>query len=116
MPFKTPIQTYDSGDFRRSSTRLWTLADFDNFAKRKRESAKRKKLRGIGVSCMLEHAGAMPMETASVTFPGDDKLILGCNVQSTGQGHATVFGRLLAAISASTPVRSNTGTATPTWG
>jgi carbon-monoxide dehydrogenase large subunit len=36
------------------------------------------------------------METASVAFPGDGKLILGCNVQSTGQGHATVFGRLLA--------------------
>jgi carbon-monoxide dehydrogenase large subunit len=45
---------------------------------------------------MLEHAGAMPMETASIGFPGGDKLILGCNVQSTGQSHATVFGRLLA--------------------
>ena len=31
-----------------------------------------------------------------MAFPGDDKLILGCNVQSTGQSHATVFGRLLA--------------------
>ena len=70
------------------------LADFDNFNKRRRESAKRKKLRGIGVSCMLEHAGALPMEQASVSFPGGDKLILGCNVQSTGQGHATVFGAL----------------------
>jgi carbon-monoxide dehydrogenase large subunit len=38
----------------------------------------------------------MPMETASIGFPGGDKLILGCNVQSTGQSHATVFGRLLA--------------------
>src|SRR5476651_668939 len=44
---------------------------------------------------MLEHAGAMPMESVSVAFPGDEKLILGCNVQSTGQSHATVFGRLL---------------------
>ena len=65
-------------------------------AKRKREAAKRKKLRGIGVSCMLEHAGATPMETASLSFPGDNKLVLGLNVQSTGQSHATVFGRLLA--------------------
>ena len=72
------------------------LADFENFSKRRRESAKRKKLRGIGVSCMLEHAGAMPMEQASVSFPGGEQLILGCNVQSTGQGHATVFPRLLA--------------------
>ncbi len=96
MPFKTPINTYDSGDFPGIVDKALALADYANFNKRKRAAAKRKKLRGIGVSCMLEHAGAMPMETASVSFPGGDKLILGCNVQSTGQGHATVFGRLLA--------------------
>ena len=89
-------QHHDSGDFPGIVDKALKLADFDNFNKRKRESAKRKKFRGIGVSCMLEHAGALPMEQASVAFPGDDKLILGCNVQSTGQGHATVFGRLLA--------------------
>src|SRR4029079_3139780 len=60
------------------------------------ESGKRKKLRGIGVSFMLEHAGALPMEQASVSFSGGDQLILGCNVQSTGQSHATVCPRLLA--------------------
>jgi carbon-monoxide dehydrogenase large subunit len=31
-----------------------------------------------------------------MSFPGDDKLVLGLNVQSTGQSHATVFGHLLA--------------------
>jgi len=96
MPFKTPINTYDSGDFPGIVDKALKLADFDNFNKRKREAAKRKKLRGIGVSCMLEHAGAMPTEMASLGFPGDDKLTLGLNVQSTGQSHATVFGRLLA--------------------
>ena len=96
MPFKTPINTYDSGDFPTIVDKALKLADFENFNKRRRKSAKRKKLRGIGVSCMLEHAGAMPMEQASVSFPGGEQLILGCNVQSTGQGHATVFPRLLA--------------------
>jgi aerobic carbon-monoxide dehydrogenase large subunit len=96
MPFKTPINTYDSGDFPAVVDKALELADFDSFNKRRRESAKRKKLRGIGVSCMLEHAGALPMEQASVSFPGGDQIILGCNVQSTGQGHATVFPRLLA--------------------
>jgi aerobic carbon-monoxide dehydrogenase large subunit len=96
MPFKTPIQTYDSGDFPGIVDKALTLADYDNFNKRKREAARRKKLRGIGVSCMLEHSGATPMEQAAVSFPGGDKLILGCNVQSTGQSHATVFGSLLA--------------------
>ena len=96
MPFKTAIQTYDSGDFPGIVDKALALADYANFAKRKREAAKRKKLRGIGVSCMLEHAGAMPTESASLGFPGDDRLVMSLNVQSTGQSHATVFGRLLA--------------------
>jgi carbon-monoxide dehydrogenase large subunit len=97
MPYKTAVgNTYDSGDFPGIVERAVKLSDYENFSKRKREAAKRKKFRGIGISCMLEHAGALPMEEASVTFPGDDKIILGCNVQSTGQGHATVFPRLLA--------------------
>ena len=35
-------------------------------------------------------------KSALLAFPDGDKLILGLNVQSTGQSHATVFGRLLA--------------------
>ncbi|WP_168197725.1 xanthine dehydrogenase family protein molybdopterin-binding subunit [Pseudolabrys sp. FHR47] len=97
MPYKTPIQTYDSGDFPAVVDKALKLADYENFSKRKREAARRKKLRGIGISCMLEHAGALPTEQASVSFPGGDKLVLGLNVQSTGQSHATVFGHLLAA-------------------
>jgi carbon-monoxide dehydrogenase large subunit len=97
MPFKTAIgNTYDSGDFPGVVDKALALADHANFSKRKRESAKRKRFRGIGVSCMLEHAGAMPMEQAAVSFADDDKLVIGFNVQSTGQSHATVFGRLVA--------------------
>jgi carbon-monoxide dehydrogenase large subunit len=97
MPYKTAVTTtYDSGDFPGLFAKALELADYKNFNKRKREAARRKKLRGIGISCMLEHAGALPTESASLMFPGGDKLILALNVQSTGQSHATVFGRLLA--------------------
>jgi carbon-monoxide dehydrogenase large subunit len=97
MPYKTAVPTtYDSGDFPAIYAKAMELSDYKTFNKRKRESGKRKKLRGIGISCMLEHAGALPTEGASLMFPGGDKLILGLNVGSTGQAHATVFGRLLA--------------------
>ncbi len=97
MPYKTAVgTTYDSGDFPGIVDRALALADYANFKKRQREAKRRKKYRGIGISCMLEHAGATPMEQAFVGFPGGDKMILGLNVQSTGQSHATVFGRLLA--------------------
>ena len=97
IPCKTAVgNTYDSGDFPGIVEQALELSDYANFNKRNREAARRKKFRGIGISCMLEHSGATPMEQASVAFPSDDRLILGCNVQSTGQSHATVFSRLLA--------------------
>jgi carbon-monoxide dehydrogenase large subunit len=97
IPCKTAVgNTYDSGDFPGIVEQALGLADYSNFNKRRREAAKRKKLRGIGVSCMLEHAGAMPTESAALSFSGDGKLVMGLNVQSTGQSHATVFGRLVA--------------------
>ncbi len=97
IPYKTAVgTTYDSGDFPAIFAKAMELSDYKNFNKRKRASAKAKKFRGIGISCMLEHAGATPTESASILFPGDGKLILRLNVQSTGQAHATVFGRLLA--------------------
>jgi aerobic carbon-monoxide dehydrogenase large subunit len=97
IPCKTAIgNTYDSGDFPGIVDAALKLSDYAGFNKRRREAARRKKYRGIGISCMLEHAGAMPTEEAALTFPGNDKLIVGCNVQSTGQGHATVFPHLLA--------------------
>jgi carbon-monoxide dehydrogenase large subunit len=97
MPYKTAVgTTYDSGDFPAIFAKALEMSDYKNFNKRKRASAKLKKLRGIGISCMLEHAGASPTEGASLSFPGGDTLIMALNVQSTGQSHATVFGRLLA--------------------
>jgi aerobic carbon-monoxide dehydrogenase large subunit len=97
MPYKTAVTTtYDSGDFPALFAKALELADYKNFNKRKREAARRKKWRGIGISCMLEHAGALPTESASLSFPGGDTLVMALNVQSTGQSHATVFGRLLA--------------------
>ena len=65
MPYKTAVgTTYDSGDFPALFAKALELADYKNFNKRKREAARRKKLRGIGISCMLEHAGALPTESA----------------------------------------------------
>jgi carbon-monoxide dehydrogenase large subunit len=98
IPYKTAVgTTYDSGDFAPIFDKALALAHYADFKKRRRESFKRKRLRGIGISCFLEHSGAMPTEGASLMFPGGDRLVLGIGVQSTGQGHATVYPRLIAA-------------------
>jgi aerobic carbon-monoxide dehydrogenase large subunit len=97
MPYKTAVgTTYDSGDFEPILDQALTLADYDGFKARRREAKKRGKYRGIGISCMLEHSGGSPLEGAWLTFPGDDTLVVNLNVQSTGQGHASVFPPLIA--------------------
>ena len=97
MPYKTAVgTTYDSGDFAAVFDKALAIADYKGFAERRRQSRARGLYRGIGISCMLEHAGGIPLEGTALTFPGGDVLELGLNVQSTGQGHATAFPPLVA--------------------
>ena len=97
MPYKTPVgTTYDSGDFAPILDKALLLADYAGFKARRREARRRGKYRGIGLSCLLEHAGGSPLEGALFTFPGDGTLVVNLNVQSTGQGHASVFPPLVA--------------------
>jgi len=97
MPYKTAVgTTIDSGEFEDILDQGLALAGADTFKQRRREAAKRGKYRGLGISCMLEHAGGAPLEATAISFPGGETLILGLNVQSTGQGHATTFNPLLA--------------------
>jgi aerobic carbon-monoxide dehydrogenase large subunit len=97
MPYKTVVgTTYDSGDFGPILDKALELADYDGFKARRREARRRGKHRGIGISCMVEHAGGTPTESALLSFPGNGTLTVNLNVQSTGQGHASVFPRLVA--------------------
>jgi aerobic carbon-monoxide dehydrogenase large subunit len=97
MPYKTPIgTTYDSGDFATVVDKGLQLADYAGFKARKKEAKKKGLLRGLGVCFVLEHSGGSPTEGTQVTFPGGDKMTFIMNVQSTGQGHATIFPRMVA--------------------
>jgi aerobic carbon-monoxide dehydrogenase large subunit len=97
MPYKTAVgTTYDSGDFEPILDQALALADYEGFKKRKRESGKHGKYRGFGICCLLEHSGGAPTESARLSFPGNETLLLTLNVQNTGQGHATVFPRVIA--------------------
>lgn len=97
MPYKTAVgTTIDSGEFPEVFEKALALADLSQFEQRRAESAANGKLRGVGLSCFLEHSGGVPNEGAYLTFPGKDTLIVNMNVGNTGQGHATVYPRLVA--------------------
>jgi carbon-monoxide dehydrogenase large subunit len=96
IPFKTAVgTTYDSGDFESILDKAVAFANYDSFNQRRRAAGKRGRLRGIGISCFLEHAGALPTESAALLFDGE-RLTLGIGVGNTGQGHATIYPRLIA--------------------
>ncbi|MGE3987047.1 xanthine dehydrogenase family protein molybdopterin-binding subunit [Pseudorhodoplanes sp.] len=97
IPFRTAMgATFDSGEFPAIFDKALALADIERFTDRRRESAEQGRLRGLGISCFLEHSGGVPNEGAWLTFPGNGSLVVSLNVGNTGQGHATVYTRLVA--------------------
>ena len=71
LPYRTASGLlYDSGDFAGNMKRMIELADWKGFAARKRESKKRGKLRGIGISNYLETPVGIPHERVEVTVLG----------------------------------------------
>jgi carbon-monoxide dehydrogenase large subunit len=97
IPYTTPFgHLYDSGDFPAVFERALEAADYAGFAARRREAKKRGRLRGIGIGCYLEIAGAFPEEAARVSFPGGERVEVSIGAGASGQGHQTVFGKVAA--------------------
>jgi carbon-monoxide dehydrogenase large subunit len=65
------------------------------FTARKRESAKRGKLRGLGISNTIERAGAASLEGAEVRFDRNGSVSMFSGSNSQGQGHETTFKQIV---------------------
>jgi len=97
LPYKTASGgTYDSGDFAALTKEAIDLADSKGFAKRKRESRKRGKLRGFGIGNFLEVTAPPSKELADVKFNADGTVTLATGTQDFGMGHATPFAQVLS--------------------
>ena len=97
LPYRTASGLlYDSGDFTGNMQRVLRQADWKGFTARKRESRKRGKLRGIGISNYVETPVGIPHERVEVTVLGTGKVELAVGTQSTGQGHETSFAQVMA--------------------
>ena len=89
--------TYDSGDFASVFNKALEISDYANFAKRKKESRKQGKLRGIAVGSYLEVTAPPSGELGKVTFEPDGTVTLTTGTLDYGQGHATPFAQVLSA-------------------
>lgn len=110
FPYQTVVASlYDAGDYDASLSKAMDIHDVKGFAKRKRESAKKGKLRGIGYSNYIEACGIAPSavvgslgagvglwESAEVRVnpAGTVEVLTGSHAH--GQGHETTFAQLVS--------------------
>src|SRR5215218_506988 len=110
FPHQTPvIMAYDAGDYLASLKKALEIADVKGFGKRKRDSARLGKLRGIGYSTYIEACGIAPSQAVGslgagvglwesaevrVNPTGSVEVLTGCH--SHGQGHETTFAQLVS--------------------
>ncbi|MFL4979087.1 MAG: xanthine dehydrogenase family protein molybdopterin-binding subunit, partial [Xanthobacteraceae bacterium] len=110
FPHQTPvIMTYDAGNYDAAMTRALELADYKGFNRRRRESAREGKLRGIGFSAYIEACGIAPSkavgslgagvglwESAEVRVNPTGSVEVLTGTHSHGQGHETTFAQLVS--------------------
>src|SRR3954471_21997006 len=89
--------TYDSGDFAGVFNKALEISDHANFAKRKKESKKSGRLRGIAVGSYLEVTAPPSGELGKIPFEPDGSVKLTTGTLDYGQGHATPFAQVLSA-------------------
>ena len=110
FPHQTPvIMNYDAGDYNASLKKAMELADYKGFAKRKRDSARHGKLRGLGFSTYIEACGIAPSQAVGslgagvglwesaevrVNPTGSVEVLIGSHAH--GQGHETTFAQLVS--------------------
>jgi carbon-monoxide dehydrogenase large subunit len=110
FPHQTPvIMAYDAGDYGASLKKALELADIKGFGKRKRDSERAGKLRGIGYSAYIEACGIAPSqavgslgcgvglwESAEVRVNPTGSVEVLTGTHSHGQGHETTFAQLVS--------------------
>jgi carbon-monoxide dehydrogenase large subunit len=97
MPFTTPVDiTYDSGDYPAAMDAVLRAADWDGFAARKAESARRGRCRGRSIVNYIETTSGIPRERAELRVCDDGFVELVVGTMSSGQGHETSFPQLVA--------------------
>jgi carbon-monoxide dehydrogenase large subunit len=96
LPFKAALGSiYDSGDFANVLKQALDVGDVKGFAKRKRESRKKGKLRGLGIGSYLEATAPPSKELGGIVFETDGTVTILSGTLDFGMGHATPFAQVL---------------------
>jgi aerobic carbon-monoxide dehydrogenase large subunit len=91
---------YDSGDFEGVMDDALKAAAWSDFPTRKKESERKGKLRGRGMSTYIEATGAgfAPQDQIEMKWGGDGSLTLYAPTHNHGQGHETTYAQLVSGV------------------
>lgn len=99
FPYRTVTgQVIDVGDFDRVLSRAEVEGDVAGFPARRAASEAKGMLRGLGLATYIESILGDPSETARVVLEADGGATLYVGTQSNGQGHETVYARMLSGM------------------
>jgi carbon-monoxide dehydrogenase large subunit len=87
---------YDSGDFPAVLKHALEVAQVKEYSRRKRESRKRGKLRGLGIGSYLECTAPPSKEMGGIRFEPDGNVTIITGTLDYGQGHAAPFAQVLS--------------------
>ncbi len=99
FPARTHLgDVYDAGEFARMLDGVMAAADWDGYAARRTESAKRGRLRGRGLASYLEWTGALPTETVDIEVAADGTVTVFSGTMAIGQGLETTYTQLVTEV------------------
>ena len=99
FPYKTATgSTYDNADFPGLLTKALELGDWKGYGKRRAASEKSGKLRGLGISTVIENTGAgmYPKDEIEIVVDAQGDVTAYTVAHSQGQGHETTFAMVVA--------------------
>ncbi|HJQ61494.1 MAG TPA: xanthine dehydrogenase family protein molybdopterin-binding subunit [Burkholderiales bacterium] len=99
FPYKTPTgSTYENADLPGVLEKALNLSDWKGFGQRRKRSEQAGKLRGIGISTVIENTGAglFPKDTIAMDVAADGTITVYSVSHSQGQGHETAFAQIVA--------------------
>jgi carbon-monoxide dehydrogenase large subunit len=97
LPYRTPFGvTYDNGNYEEAMNRSMAMAEWDAFRKRRAESKKQGKLRGIGLANYIELTMGYPREWSQVKVSPSGEVEVAVGTLSSGQGHETSFAQCVS--------------------
>jgi carbon-monoxide dehydrogenase large subunit len=99
FPYKTPTgSVYEIADLPGLLEQALKLADWHGFAARRAQSAAAGKLRGIGISTVIENTGAgnAPKDEIELELDASGGITVHTVSKSQGHGHETTLGMIVA--------------------